>query len=197
MTSQNVTEFVWDERRQRAALELAQAWIPDELIAKHAHVSRRQFARWKEHPAFQARVAEHQRLFDEHIKEKGLADRQNRVAAMNGRWLELQRVVMERAADPQMQSVPGGTTGLLVHQTKMIGQGTNATLIDEYAVDTGLLKELRDLEKQAAQDLGQWVERRSVNEDEFTFAKRYAKEQRGLSDEEAERVARAVVGRSA
>src|ERR1017187_5622963 len=56
--------------------------------------------------------------------------------------------------------VPGGTTGLLVKDYK----GKDAdTLV--YKVDTGLLAELRNHEKQAAEELGQWSEKRKLPED--------------------------------
>ena len=32
------------------------------------------------------------------------------------------------------------------------------TLVPKYAVDTGLLREMRAIEQQAAQDMGQWAE---------------------------------------
>jgi hypothetical protein len=65
-------------------------------------------------------------------------------------------VIAERAADPDMANVPGGRTGLLVRRVKVIGSGDNAREVCEYEVDTGLLKELRELEKQAAVEAGQW-----------------------------------------
>jgi hypothetical protein len=36
--------------------------------------------------------------------------------------------------------------------------------VEEYQVDTGLLKELREHEKQAAQELGQWSEKARVEQ---------------------------------
>jgi hypothetical protein len=35
--------------------------------------------------------------------------------------------------------------------------------VAEYSIDTGLLKELRDHERQAAQELGQWAEKVDLN----------------------------------
>lgn len=45
-------------------------------------------------------------------------------------------MVEERGADPSMANVPGGKTGLLVHQIKSIGNGPNAKIVPEYVVDT-------------------------------------------------------------
>ena len=61
----------------------------------------------------------------------------------------------ERAA--AMADVPGGSTGFLIRQY----QGAHAMPV--YKVDTGLLSllsELRAIEKQAAEELGQWSEKR-------------------------------------
>jgi len=68
----------------------------------------------------------------------------------------------QRAAAVEFAEVPGGTTGLLVHTYKAIGTGEFVEKVDEYAVDTGLLAELRAHEKQAAQELGQWVEKGEI-----------------------------------
>jgi hypothetical protein len=38
--------------------------------------------------------------------------------------------------------------------------------VEVYSVDTALLKELRDLEKQAAQELGQWTAKTEIVTDE-------------------------------
>lgn len=63
-----------------------------------------------------------------------------------------------------MKDVPGGNTGLLVRTTKGIGSGDTFQIVDEYAVDTGLLRELREHEKQAAQELGQWIDKSEVEQ---------------------------------
>jgi hypothetical protein len=64
----------------------------------------------------------------------------------------MHQVIAERAADPEMQAVPGGKTGLLVRSTKGLGSGDNFTTVEEYEVDTALLKELREHELQAASE---------------------------------------------
>lgn len=93
------------------------------------------------------------------ILAKGIAVKQSRIDALNDRWERMKQVISERADDPNMKDIPGGTTGLLVHSTKAIGAGQSMQVIDEYNLDTGLLKEMREHEKQAAQELGEWVEK--------------------------------------
>jgi hypothetical protein len=70
---------------------------------------------------------------------------------MDDRLQRLHRVIRERAADPEMQDVPGGPTGLIVRTTKMVGKKE----VKEYALDAALLREIRELEAQAARECGQ------------------------------------------
>jgi len=61
--------------------------------------------------------------------------------------------MIERAADPAMQAIPGGQTGLLVRQQRHLGKG------DEYRVDVALTGEFRATLEQAAKEAGQWLEK--------------------------------------
>lgn len=79
-----------------------------------------------------------------------------RVHALDARWHKLQQVISERANDPAMAKVPGGTTGLLVREIRTVGSGPSAKLIPEYTLDAVLLKEMRAHEELAAKQLGQW-----------------------------------------
>lgn len=56
--------------------------------------------------------------------------------------------------------VPGAATGLLARQVKIAGSGPNPQVIEEYVVDVSLLRELRETQKQAAQELGHWAQRK-------------------------------------
>lgn len=183
----------WTNRREQAALEVARDLLPDPKIAGDAGVSTVTLWTWKKQPEFRARVQEHLDHWAEQLKALGLSDRQNRVTAKNERWLKLQQVIEERA-EALADDCPGGATGLLVHQQKQIGGGAQALVVDEYVVDTGLLREMRELETEVAKELGQWVERKSVEYDEIgkwrTAALRV-----GASEEEADRIAAALLSK--
>ena len=92
----------------------------------------------------------------------GIRNPQSRVTALEDRWNRLRTIITERGADPDMQSVPGGKTGLLVVTFKQLGGGENAQIVREYRVDTELLKEIRATEQQAAEELGQWTTRKET-----------------------------------
>lgn len=163
--AQNGTGFQWSTRTETAALLVAKDEQPDQVIADQLSIGRRTLARWKLQPEFQSRVQEHREVWRTEIKAKGIAERQNRIDALNDRWRRMQTVIEERAEDPSLARVPGGSTGLIVHDVKGVGKGEDFQLIDLYGVDTGLLKEFREHEKQAAQELGQWSEKSEVSGD--------------------------------
>lgn len=97
------------------------------------------------------RVADHERALQLAVRGKGIADKQNRIDSLTRRARLLEQVITERALAKDMQQIAGGKTGLLVRQVK-------ARKV-VYAVDTGLLAELRAHEKQVAQETGDWEER--------------------------------------
>ena len=75
-------------------------------------------------------------------------------------WEAMRRIIADRAADPILASIPGGRSGLLVvkeTETVMEDAVVDGVTVKvarvvpmEVAVDTGLLKELWEHEKQAA-----------------------------------------------
>ena len=156
--------FPWDESRRESAQLLADGKLTDQEIADRAGVARTTLWRWRKHPEFAAEVEGHLEAFRSEVRRRGIADRERRIKALNDRWNRLQRVMEERADDPSMANVAGGRTGLLVHNVKSVGFGETAQIVDLYEIDAALLKELREHEKQAAQELGQWVEQSKVEQ---------------------------------
>jgi len=104
-------------------------------------------------PALAHAVAEKHAKRVEDLAEFEIGRREARVASMNDRWRKLHQIAQERGAG--MEDVPGGKTGLLVRHVKGIGSGDNFQEIEEYKVDTGLLREMRAHEQAAAEELGQ------------------------------------------
>jgi hypothetical protein len=85
-----------------------------------------------------------------------ITDRNARVKALQDTLDRCRRLIEARAAD--MPDVPGGSTGLLVRDYK--GKDANQPV---YKADTPLLAEMRATMKQAAEELGQWVEKSEEN----------------------------------
>lgn len=140
----------------RVAAMLADGRYSAPEIAAECQISEKTVDRIKKQPQFQRFIDKTLAETERRILQRGIASRLRRVEAMNDRWNRLRQLIDERAADPAVTQVPGGRTGLLVREVKSVGAGENNTLVEEFAVDTGLLRELRELERQAAQELGQW-----------------------------------------
>lgn len=176
-----MAQFRWTGRREEAALLIAEDRLTNKEIAAKVGVVRQSIREWKQYPEFMARVESHVAAMAEAARERGIANRERRIAALNDRWRRMLRLIEDRAQE--MASVPGGQTGLLVKQVKLIkvrgqgtrGQGTAGQLalweapegeterpdtgtleVAEYVLDGVLLKELREHEKQAAMEVGQW-----------------------------------------
>ena len=120
-----------------------------------------------------ARVKELAEHVAEHVAEKiiavSIASRNDRLAAADRRWKLMEQLMAARAAemaeiaktDPK-KIAAGASTGLLVKRIKAVGSGANFKLGYEYEFDAALFREMRELEKQAAQDVGDWTEKRQV-----------------------------------
>jgi hypothetical protein len=148
--------------RERAAALIADGELTSEEVADEVGVNRWTLWNWRRHPDFAARVRAITERAAEELERHAIARKLRRMGGYDRRWRALHQIIEERANDPAMQSVPGGRTGLLVRRTKVIGSGENARELEEYEVDTALLKELRELEKQAAIEAGQWAKQHEV-----------------------------------
>ncbi len=160
--SQNSPPFKWNAKRVAAAEALAEDERTDTEIAAGLGVDRKTLWLWKTRPEFRARVEEIAAKLGDLATRHAVGRRARRLAWLDERAEKMRRVLEQRAADPQFEGVAGGDTGLMVHTVKGVGKGGDFKLIDLYEVDTGLLKEMREHEKQAAQELGQWVAKGEV-----------------------------------
>jgi hypothetical protein len=107
-----------------------------------------------------ARVAELTSELSADLVSAEISDRNARIQALQERWTRLRanldQVLGERGKE--MAGVPGGSSGLLMRDHKGKDASTSVYRIDPGVV--ALLAELRAHEKQAAEELGQWVEKR-------------------------------------
>lgn len=158
--------FRWSNRSDLAAGLVAGDELTNAEVAGRVGVSRATLDRWKTNRDFKARVDEHLEAYRQPVLRHGVAVLERRVAALDDRWRHMLRIIDERTTSPLMKDVPGGTTGLLVHTVKGLGSGGAFRVIDEFTLDCGLLRELREHEKQAAQEFGQWAEEPRVSGDE-------------------------------
>lgn len=130
----------------------------DEAIAAEIGVTTRTLRNWKRQPAFAGEVQGLRDEFAAVARREAIMTVEGRVKEYAARHERMRLVIDQRAAAGG--DVPGAGTGLLVKTYKAIGSGESAFAQPEWSVDTGLLREMRELEKQAAQDLGQWADRK-------------------------------------
>jgi len=141
---------------------IAQGVLTYGEIGARYGITRQSVYWWTKQPAFAAKVEEFIEEGNAAIRRRAISHSVRRVDRLNRDWTRLQKVIEARAADASMVA-PGSDTGLLVRKYKSIGSGPATEIVEEYEVDTATLKELREIEKQAAQELGQWVDRTTVD----------------------------------
>jgi hypothetical protein len=159
----NVTDngrkgFSWTARTHQAAALVADDHLSDYQIAKRLGVAKMTLERWKRRPEFRQRVVELVAKLEEKSEQYAIYHRLLRVEQLDQRWQQMLDVIRQRAADPDHRKAPGGNTGLLVRTVKMIGAGDTAQRVEEFTFDAALVRELREHEKQAAQEFGQFKE---------------------------------------
>ena len=152
------------ERHRNAAQLLANGDRSQADVAAAVGVRRERVTRWLAVPEFRALVEAEAVAIRERIRAEGVASRQNRIDALNERWAAMRAVIAARA-DGHAGEAPGADTGLMVLTVRYLPGGGR---VEEWAVDTGLLSELRATEKQAAEELGQWQEQRETPVHEAT-----------------------------
>lgn len=147
--------FHWTEERKKAAQLVADRNLTYIEIAAECGVVRETLYEWRQDPEFIDRVKFLKDEYKRQVLSLGIANRFKRVERQNDTWKRLQKVMQERGEDPTMAEVPGGTTGTIVRQLKGIGKGDDFQIVEEYAIDTGLLREIARVEDMAAKELGQ------------------------------------------
>ena len=153
-----------DQKREAAAL-LTETNLPIGKVAEQVGVDRNTIWRWRTEPTFAAHLAELTAELDKDAIRYAVARRRDRLAALERRQERLLQIVEERAAwfAEHEPNVPGGQTGMLLKTLKVVGSGPSAVALPEYTPDVALSKELREIEKQAAIEVGQWTEKREVD----------------------------------
>lgn len=166
----------WNSQRSLAAELLAAGSLTNAEIVARVGVGKRQYYYWLTVPEFKARVEELATAQRAALAERSISNRQARLDALDDLWQRMRQLIRERAADPAMAKVPGGRTGLLVRELKLVKvlqsrqrgkDGSEGELMparavietEVYTFDSALIREIRETQKMAAQELGQWSEK--------------------------------------
>jgi transcriptional regulator with XRE-family HTH domain len=151
--------FPWGPTSLNAAELLAENELTLNEIAARSGISRNTLWQWRQHPEFAEAVAERTAELVAAMHKHFLAKKHKRIATLDRLHKKALNVIEQRAQDPDLQKFPGGDTGLLVIQKKQMGLGRNATVVTEAVFDRALVAEIREIQQQAARELGQWVEK--------------------------------------
>lgn len=151
-------DFWWNQKRTEAARLIAEGQLSDQEIAEAVSIGRATLTRWKITPQFRQRVNEIVEKHAAHAQAQGIRLRTNRLRNLQDRIDRMNTLITARAGDFAVTAeIAGGETGLLVRDYK----GKNADRA-VYRFDAALVRELREHERQAAQELGQWTEKHEL-----------------------------------
>lgn len=156
-----MSAFRWTPQSEEAVMLLARGQLTQEEIGQKVGVARRTVNTWFSNPEFRARYDEEIGLIRAEVRRVGIADKNNRLAAYNARHKWLNKLISDRADDHRAEGEPGASTGLLARDIKRVasetdeGKPTTVELV-VWKFDHAPLAELRNLEKQAAIELGEW-----------------------------------------
>lgn len=136
---------------------VAEGELNQREIAEAIGVTRRTIERWVASRSFMEKVKAIVDEYNEKAMKKGIARRERRITVLNDLHEKALAVIKERSADPELQNVPGGKTGLVTKMLKGIGKGDDFQVVEVYEVDTGTMKEIRAIQEQVTEELGQKV----------------------------------------
>ncbi len=148
--AQTTSLFTWTAQREHTAQLVADDRLTDDKICETVGTTRTTLFRWKNTPEFQARVDAINTSYASTIGRLAITQRARRLTALNDRWRRMQDLIDARATI-HAEAGPHGETGLVVEKPGEFGS--------EWAFDSALMSEMRQAEKQAAQEMGQWVEK--------------------------------------
>lgn len=158
--AQNVTEPTLTGPQLRAAVLSAEDELTDEQIAAACNVSRRTLARWRELPEFAAEVEAQKAAILAKALRLPVARKAHRLKVLNELHDKALAVIAARA-DEGLDAA-GSDTGLIVRDVKAVGAGRDAEIVDVFAVDVALMREIRGIQEQAAKETGDWTDNLNV-----------------------------------
>lgn len=155
--------FPWNAKSIKAAVLVAEDDMNDERIAEAVGTSHYTLGKWKSHPEFKERVALNLEALERAMLRLPIAKKRKRVQQLDDMNRRLMLLVEDReAAYAEDKDVIGGRTGLVVKQTRLLGTGKDARIVEEFAFDRPVVMELRATQEQAAKELGQWVDKGEI-----------------------------------
>jgi hypothetical protein len=165
------------KKHHLAASLLADDELTDAEIAAQVEITPRQLYNWKNRPEFAALVGDYVGKLQAGMLRLRIAKKRERVKTLDNLRTRLLTVADARgeryrgeldAAEDAAAATrrffgdsvpPEAATGLLVRQETVNAQGMKTV---NWSVDTGLVKTIMDLQKEAGQELGQRVDKSEI-----------------------------------
>lgn len=162
-------------KKHKAAILLAEDDLSDREIAAKLKMSRSTLHEWKQESEFQQVMGDYHGSIVAEALKLPIAKRTERVRVLNElheSYLETKHLRGETyklAADTPEEAarqifgggtVPWARTGMYVQQPKISASGKTVV---EWAFDSSLDSAIKSTQKQAAQELGQWEDKSSVD----------------------------------
>lgn len=157
-------EFRMNVKRLRAARLIAENDMSLEDVAEAVHISIETLYHWREETVFRAAVKDFASEIDRAALRVAIAKKSKRLLDYDDMARRMALLIEDReAAYSSDDSVIGGRSGLVVKTIKSIGQGRNQQIIETNEFDAALIREWRELRKQAATESGGIVERHEIS----------------------------------
>ncbi len=134
----------WTRQRVKAANLVADNRLMRAEIAKECGVTTAGLNWWLRVPEFQKFVERRIEETRKILAERYVAVKEQRIGTYIDDFVKTDRVMDKRAADPEIQAVPGGETGIVLKNGE---------------IDEGLLRQRNTIRKMLAEELGQSVQK--------------------------------------
>ncbi len=109
--SGNTEPFTWNAQRKEVAKLLAVGELTEAEISVQCKLDQKTIYRWKQIPDFWAAVLEIAKQLGGVALRYAVGRRERRIRNLNDRLDQMYEIIRERAAEADMQDVPGGQDG--------------------------------------------------------------------------------------
>ena len=164
-------------KKHKAAIYLAEGHLSERQIAQELSIARSTLQEWKQEPDFQDVQAEYEHQIRAECLSLSIANKFDRLQTLDMLYRKGKQIIQSRAerysaelaVDDAVNATrrifgdvtpPEAATGMLVRTETVNASGMKTV---NWSYDNALAKDLKDTEKQAAQELGQWEEKASVD----------------------------------
>ncbi len=165
--------FLWTEQRLRAVALLADGRYTQKEVAQMIGTSPSILKGWQRNPVFQNQLDNNINEYKDRILSTTIAQKHYRIKSLQDRHELLNRIISQRQKqvdptsqfyNPEFAHLPGLDTGLVLPSLTSTKVGMHDYLLTHEAkIDNALLTEFRSIEKQAAEETGQWSETHNIN----------------------------------